>query len=73
MHLIMDHMPAINERLVLQDGMMNPVWFAWFKSLEKALHGVEVTSLIKNFAPAQLQDGATIRWDSGTQSWEISL
>ena len=73
MHLIMDHMPGANERIVLQDGMMNPVWYAWFKSLERALHGLEVEALAKNFQPGQLQDGATLRWDSAARGWVIRL
>jgi glycine/D-amino acid oxidase-like deaminating enzyme len=66
-------LPDMAERLVLEGGRINPVWYQYLRGLEKRLQEAGITTFLENFHSSQLQDGATLRWDSGTQRWEISL
>ena len=59
-------LPAPNERLVVQDGMINPVWYQWLKGLETRLREAGIATLA-NFDEQHLTNGQTLRWDVAQQ------
>ena len=65
-------LPAPNERLVVQDGMINPVWYQWLVALQKLLREADLNTL-QGYDPAAITNGWTIRWDSTLQRWVPGL
>ncbi len=55
-------LPAIEQRLVEADGRMNPIWFQYFRGLERALIQAGIVT-IADYDPTALVTGQTLRWD----------
>jgi hypothetical protein len=66
-------LPSPDEVLIVQGGRINPVWYQWLKGLEKRLREAGISELLTDDQLSRLQDGATLRWDSGTQRWQVSV
>jgi len=69
-------LPAPNERLVVQDGMINPVWYQWLKGLETRLHEAGIATLgggLGELDLTNLQSGDTLRWDAAQQRWRAGV
>jgi len=65
-------LPDMAERLVLEGGRINPVWYQYLRGLEKRLQEAGITTFLDSFNPATATDGETIQWNASTQRWEAS-
>jgi hypothetical protein len=69
-------LPAPNQRIVGQDGMIDPVWYAWFSALQKRLRESGIAALdggLGELDLTSLQTGDTIRWDAAQQRWRAGI
>lgn len=66
-------LPDISQRLVAENGAMDPIWYQYFRGMERRLREAGITTMLDDDQLSRLQDGATLRWDSATQKWEVSI
>lgn len=68
MGILVPPLPDMSERLVVENGRINPVWYQWLRSLETRLREANLTTM-QGYDPALITNGWTIRWDSAQQRW----
>jgi len=62
-------LPAPAEALVLKNGSMNPVWYAWFNNAQHIISSQSL-SQIARIDTSTLPHGTAIKWNATNKRWE---